>query len=145
MKKKLLLFVLMVLPFFIAACSKEDGDWEPMKWRTEAKKASDGYIHLPPEGGTFVFYCKNYSFFWITLVTEAEPNADAKNFVPAYDDHEDLSITSNWLTATREGNMLTVTILPTTTDSNRFMTVSVSAGDVFDKFSFKQRGLKVGL
>lgn len=145
MKTKLLLFVLMVLPFFVTACSKDDGDWEPMKWRSEVKKASDGYIHVPPEGGTFVFYCKNYSSFWINQVTEAEPNTEEKRFLPACDDHEDLTITSNWLTATREGAMLTVAIRPTAADGNRVMTVYVLSGDVAYQFSFKQRGLKVGL
>ena len=42
-------------------------------------------------------------------------------------------------------NILTVTIQPTTLDANRFMKVEVEAGDVFDEFNFKQRGLKVGL
>ena len=40
-------------------------------------------------------------------------------------DTEDLCITSNWLTAQRDGTTLTVTILPTTLDANRYMKVSV--------------------
>ena len=53
----------MVLPFFVSSCSDEDGDWDPMKWKTEVKKSSDDYFHVPPQGGTYVFYCTNYSFF----------------------------------------------------------------------------------
>lgn len=60
-------------------------------------------------------------------------------------DTEDLCITSNWLTAQRDGTTLTVTILPTTLDANRYMKVSVQNGDTFDEFKFKQRGLKVGV
>ena len=61
--------------------------------------------------------------FWITGVTEQK--ARGKKFAPAYDDHEDLTITANWKTATRNGNTLTVTILPTTSDDNRLIKVSV--------------------
>ena len=70
---------------------------------------------------------------------------EEKRFSPNYDDNKDASITTDWLTAKSEGNILTVTILPTTQDANRFMKVEVEAGDVFDEFYFKQRGLRVGL
>lgn len=70
---------------------------------------------------------------------------EEKKFSPNYDDNKDASITTDWLTAKSEGNILTVTIQPTTLDANRFMKVEVEAGDVFDEFNFKQRGLKVGL
>lgn len=54
MKKKLLLLILMVLPLFISSCSDDDGKVDPMKWKTELKKSSDGYFHVSPGGGTFV-------------------------------------------------------------------------------------------
>ena len=149
MKKKLLLLILMVLPLFIASCSDDgsddDGKVDPMKWKTEVKKSSDGYFNVSSQGGTFVFQCTNYSDFWITGVTEQEAKGEEKKFTPAYDDHEDLTITANWTTATRNGNTLTVTILPTTSNANRFIKVSVQNGDAFDEFKFKLRGLKVGL
>ena len=145
MKKIFLLFMLLVLPFLFSSCSDEDGYAKPMKWKTEIKKSSDGYFHVSPEGGTFTFQCTNYSSFWIISVTEKETGGEEKDFSPRYMDTEDLSITSNWLTAKRDDTTLTVTILPTTLDANRFMKVSVQWGDVFDEFKFKQRGLKVGL
>ena len=145
MKKNLLLLFLMVLPFFVSSCSDEDGDWDPMKWKTEVKKSSDDYFHVPPQGGTYVFYCTNYSSFWVVSATEKVARGEEKSFSPNYDDNKDASITTDWLTAKSEGNILTVTIQPTTLDANRFMKVEVEAGDVFDEFYFKQRGLKVGL
>ena len=144
MKKKLLLLILIVLPFFIASCSDDDGKVDPMKWKSEEKVSNDGYFHVAPQGGTFVFQCKNYSDFWIIGITEQEVKGEEKKFYPAVDDHEDLTITSNWATATRNGNTLTVTILPTTSDGNRYIKVSVQNGDAFDEFKFKLRGLKVG-
>ena len=92
-----------------------------------------------------MFYCTNYSSFWVVSATEKVARGEEKRFSPNYDDNEDASITTDWLTAKSEGNILTVTIQPTTLDANRFMKVEVEAGDVFDEFNFKQRGLKVGL
>lgn len=145
MKKKLLLLILMVLPLFISSCSDDDGKVDPMKWKTELKKSSDGYFHVAPEGGTFVLQCTNYSDFWITGITEQEAKGEEKKFTPPFDDQEHFTITSDWATATQNGNTLTVTILPTTANGNRFIKVSVQNGDAFDEFKFKLRGLKVGL
>ena len=145
MKKKLLLLILMVLPLFISSCSDDDGKVDPMKWKTELKKSSDGYFHVAPEGGTFVLQCTNYNDFWITGITEQEAKGEEKKFTPAIDDQKHFTITSDWATATQNGNTLTVTILPTTANGNRFIKVSVQNGDAFDEFKFKLRGLKVGL
>lgn len=92
-----------------------------------------------------ILYCTNYSSFWVVSATEKEAGGEVKRFSPNYDDNKDASITTDWLTAKSVGNILTVTIQPTTLDANRFMKVEVEAGDVFDEFNFKQRGLKVGL
>ena len=88
--------------------------------------------------------CRNWDMVfirWNLIVARGEE----QRFSPNYDDHKDASITTDWLTAKCEGNILTVTIQPTTLDANRFMKVEVEAGDVFDEFNFKQMGLKVGL
>ena len=139
----------MVLPLFIASCSdddgKVDGKVEPMKWKSETEQSSDGYFQVSPSGGTFVLQCTNYSDFWITGITEQEAKGEEKKFSPAYDDHKNFTITSDWATATQNGNTLTVTILPTTSNGNRYIKVSVQNGDAFDEFKFRLRGLKVGL
>lgn len=54
-------------------------------------------------------------------------------------------ITDDWLTVKSDRNILTVIILPTTSDGNRYIQVHLQSGDAFDVFKFKQRGLKVGL
>lgn len=141
MKEKFLLFMLLVLPFFFSSCSKEDGEVEPMKWKTEVKKSSDGCFHVSPEGGTYVFHCTNYDSFWIPVVTEKEVGGEEKR----YEGNKNDSIAADWLTVKSDGKTLTVTILPTKLDGNRYMEVSVQAGDAFDEFKFRQRGLKVGL
>ena len=100
------------------------------------------YFHVSPEGGTFVFQGTNYSDFWIISITEQEAKGEEKKFTPPYDDQKHFTITSNWATATQNGNTLTVTISPTTSDANRFIKVPVQSGDAFDEFKFKLRGLK---
>lgn len=145
MKKELLLLILMVLPLFIASCSDDDGKVEPMKWKSETKQSSDGYFHVSSQGGTFVLQCTNYSDFWITGITEQEAKGEEKKFSSPNDDHKHFTITSDWATATQNGNTLTVTILPTTSDANRYIKVSVHNGDAFDEIKFRLRGLKVGL
>lgn len=49
------------------------------------------------------------------------------------------------MTVKSEGNKLTITVSPTTSDSNRFMEVDVQNGDAFDTFKIKQSGSKAGL
>lgn len=143
--KKLLLLILMALPLLISSCSDEDGKADPMKWKTEATKSSDGYFHVSPSGGTFVLQCTNYSDFWIIGITEQEAKGEEKNFSPIIDDQKHFTITSDWTTATQNENTLTVTIQPTTSDGNRFIKVDVEKGNAFYEFKFKQMGLKVGL
>lgn len=80
-------------------------------------------------------------FFWIPVVTEKEVGGEEKR----YEGNKNDSIAADWLTVKSDGKTLTVTILPTKLDGNRYMEVSVQAGDAFDEFKFRQRGLKVGL
>ena len=145
MKKRLWLLLLLVIPLFISSCSKEDGDWDPMKWQTEVKKSSDGNIHVSPNGGTFVFYCKNYSSFWLTEVTESEPGGTEKHFYPEYNDRENFSIKEAAFASYLILIEFTVTIEPTTSNGFRFIKLEIEAGDVFDEFNFRQSGLKTGL
>ncbi len=143
MKKRALLIALIVLPFLMTSCSKEDGDWDPMKWITDVKTSSDGYIHLPSEGGTLTFWCVNYSSVWLINISESEAEETGKKSFDG--DGKKDSIQSNWMTAKSEGNVLTITVLPTTSDDNRFMELTVENGDVFDQFKIKQTGMKTRL
>ena len=118
-----------------------------MKYKENEKefiKSSDDYFHVPPQGGTYVFYCTNYSSFWVVSATEKEAGGEEKRFSPNYDDNKKAPITTDWLTAKCEGNILTVTIQPTTQDANRFIKVEVETYDApvisghghFRSFSF---------
>ena len=135
--------MVLALPLFMASCSKNDGDWEPMKWKTEAKASKDGYLQVSPEGGTLTFWCTNYSSIWLNRITETD--ATGENHVTRDEKTRDgnvESMQSNWMTVKSEGNKLTITVSPTTSDSNRFMEVDVQNGDAFDTFKIKQSGSK---
>ena len=80
MRRKIWLLLLLIIPLFLSSCTEEDGKWEPMKWRSEVKKSSNGYYQVSPDGGTFVFQCKNYSLFWPIEVKESEEGGIEKSF-----------------------------------------------------------------
>ena len=117
---KLWRIAFMVLAVFsIASCSKEDGDWDPMKWKAEVPvKAVDGTYNVSADGGTFKFSCRNYSSIW---------------FVGAKDIIENESYR-----AELKGNVLTIEFMENEDPDVKHFTVSVRSGDAFYDFVFKQ-------
>ena len=91
MKKRLFATMLLFTCILsLASCSKDDGDWDAMKWEKnnyeEALTPSFGKaIGVPKLGGTYTFKCKNYKNFWIEYVNEQVRDKTIK-YVPAYDD-----------------------------------------------------------
>ena len=71
MKKRLFATMLLFTCILsLTSCSKDDGDWDAMKWEKnnyeEALTPSFGKaISVPKLGGTYTFKCKNYKNFWI--------------------------------------------------------------------------------
>lgn len=134
-----LLATTLLSPVTLSSCSKDDGDWDPMKWRTETKTVKEEgtrLVQVPAEGGTYVYKCRNYNSFWLSDITEEE-NSNVKhyyreNFTDMYNcslPFSDTSIT---------GNTLTITIKPNETKKTRYVAVTVTAGDIFDTFKYKQ-------
>lgn len=109
----------------------EDGDWEAMKWKTEVKKDKDGMIRIPAEAGTYTFTCANYSFFWISSVTEG-----TNDISPDKDSHK--AAEGEWSHIKVEGDVLTVAIDANTSTGSRALRVYVTAGDIFADFTFIQ-------
>ena len=76
MKKRLFATMLLFTCILsLTSCSKDDGDWDAMKWEKnnyeEALTPSFGKaIGVPKLGGTYTFKCKNYKIFWIEYVNE---------------------------------------------------------------------------
>ena len=127
----------------LASCSKDDGDWDAMKWEKnnyeEALTPSFGKaIGVPKLGGTYTFKCKNYKNFWIVYVNEQVRDKTIK-YVPAYDDKLYSEVKGSFTSSKVEGNTLTVTFAPNETQDGRYVRVEVSAGDIFDRIIFVQK------
>ena len=144
MKEKLFATMLLFTCILsLASCSKDDGDWDDMKWEKnnyeKALTPSFGKaISVPKSGGTYTFKCKNYKSFWIEYVAEQVGDKTIKN-IPAIDDKPYSEIEGGYTSSKVEGNTLTVTFAPNETLNGRYVCVNVSAGDIFDKFIFVQK------
>lgn len=123
----------------LSSCSKDDGDWDPMKWRTEVKTVKDEgtrFVQVPAEGGTYVYKCKNYDGFWLAEVNEEENGNTKVYWSEHFTDNHNFSSAATNVNIT--GNTLTVTIKPNDTKKTRYVEVTVTAGDIFDTFKYKQ-------
>lgn len=144
MRKRLFATMLLFTGILsLASCSKDDGDWDAMKWEKNnyEKVLTPSFskaIGVPKSGGTYTFKCKNYKFFWIEYVTEQVGDKNIKN-VPAYDDKPCFEVKGNYTSSRVDGNTLTVTFAPNETQDGRYARVGVSAGDIFDKIMFVQK------
>jgi hypothetical protein len=134
--KRILFILLALLPVILPSCGDDVmGDWDPMEWKSENnKKVSARTFDVSAAGQTVTYYCKNYDGFWLSSVTLdgtvegriSDEDFDAKN------------VSSVWGSAVVDGNKLTVTIKPNTTGAAREVSLSVTAGDIFDNFTFEQ-------
>jgi len=110
-----------------------------MRWKTSVVIEKDGKIAVPTQGGSYVFVCTNYNKPWMSDLKEIIDGKETYYNSP-WDDNPDsrFSITSPWLTAQWKDNTLTVTVEPNETGKEREMEVMVTAGDIFDTFTFNQ-------
>lgn len=139
--KKNLFFAFMAVLFatVFASCSDDvDGKWEKMKWSTDVKTANDGYVEVPEDGGTYVFTCKNYPDFWLVYLYEAEGTNVQKTYTGDENSSDYMHINGTWATVKSEDSKLYVTIEPNTTENGRVFSLTVTAGDIFDYFNFRQ-------
>lgn len=129
-------FIKMLLMAFLSvagltACTEEEETWEPMKWNTEVKMEKKHTISVPAEGGTYQFTCTNYSSFWLSNVCE-----DGEYVKPGFYDAERL--VGKWSCTEVKENVMTVVISPNETGNQRSAVINITAGDIFDKFTFNQ-------
>lgn len=112
--------------------------YEGVSLRTKTKKV----FTVTKKGGTYHFKCKNYGGFWLCAVEEKVNNTvntyDGQNFDKTFPKSDQHNIYGGWTTANIKENVLTVTIAPNKTNTKRYATVEVTAGDIFDQFYFEQ-------
>ena len=147
MKRLSYFITALFISIFTISCTSDEpiGKWESMKWkyegvslRTKTKKV----FTVTKKGGTYHFKCKNYGGFWLYAVEEKVNNTvntyDGQNFDKTFPKSDQHNIYGGWTTANIKENVLTVTIAPNKTNTKRYVTVEVSAGDIFDQFYFEQ-------
>lgn len=127
---------MMLAAFSFASCSIEsnDGDWDPMVWKAEVPvETTDGVYHVSETGGELTFSCRNYSAPWIEW---AESNGEY--YYPPRQKNDYHTITADWFKAEMSGNKLKVVFKGNDTDIARALQLTVTAGDIFYTFKFRQ-------
>lgn len=119
------------------------GDWDNMIWKTEAPVTmkSDTYI-VPATGGELTFSCKNYSDPWISNVRYARKYYYPIAVDKEYDETDWYTISLDWFKAEITGNLLKVTFEPNQEAKEKPIKLTVTAGDIFYTFYFKQSANK---
>ena len=138
MKPWRIAFVMTAAMLSLASCSSDekDGDWDTMVWKAEVPvvKTTDGIYDVSADGGTFTFTCRNYSKPWFS-----DANEDGKEFLPPYMHDIDYGlIYSENFRAEIHGNRLTIDFKANDGTQARNTTITVTAGDIFYTFRFKQ-------
>ena len=128
---KILLLIIFATTFIACESEEKDGDWEAMKWETNASNINKNKIEVPKEGGVYVIKCTNYKSFWINALSE---NGES---LPI--DNEDEKIEREWYSIKiNDGNTMTVSILSNSSDDNRTLKIGIQAENAFDSFLFEQ-------
>ena len=122
----------------LASCSSEskDGDWDPMVWKTEVPvvKTTDGIYEVSADGATFTFSCHNYSKPWFS-----EAEVDGEPILPPYMDEIGYGlIYGENFRAEIHSNKLSIEFKPNKTAQTTNTSITVTAGDIFYTFRFKQ-------
>ena len=131
----------MIATISLISCEEiddPDGLWDPMIWKTEVQtaKQDDAYI-VGATGGTFTFSCSNYSKPWLENVEYA-----GEYYYPPREKKDFHTITLYWFKAEMKDNCLKVTFEPNIETRERLIKLTVTAGDIFYIFYFKQSANK---
>ena len=129
----------------LTSCNSDeyDGDWDDMIWKTEVKATEqDGTYLVAATGGELTFSCKNYQHPWISEALYAGEyyNPDVQD--DEYHTINRQKLTLDWFKAEITGNLLKVTFAPNQEATEKPILLTVTAGDIFYTFYFKQSANK---
>lgn len=130
-----MLVLLAALSFASCESSRSYGDWDSMVWKAEVPvvRTTDGIYDVSDDGGTFTFSCRNYSRPWIEQAASGD-----RYFLPDRESGDFHTITADWFRAEVVGNKLTVSFEPNKKPMEQSLSLTVTAGDIFYTFKFKQ-------
>jgi hypothetical protein len=128
--------LMMLGAFSLAACSSDapEGKWDPMVWKADMPvQTTDGVYNVSETGGELTFSCRNYSYPWIEYATSNE-----EYYYPPREANDYHTIMADWFKAEISGNKLKVVFEDNDTKEERLLQLTVTAGDIFYTFRFKQ-------
>ena len=121
----------------LASCSSDekDGDWDPMVWKAEVPvQVTDGIYDVSADCGTLTFTCRNYSKPWF-----AGAEVDGEPILPPLMDEIGYGlIYGENFRAEIHGNKLSIEFKPNKKAQATNTSITVTAGDIFYTFRFKQ-------
>lgn len=132
--RKLPLLLLCAVFILLIGCGDEpDGKWAKMKWEVPSNLTkTEGIYMVPASGGTFVLTCKNYKP-WIEGITDCSV-LDNPNVITDVHNWE-----GTWYSVNCNQNEVTFKFDPLSAEEDsRELQVALTAGDIFDYFSFRQ-------
>jgi hypothetical protein len=128
------IMLMMLAAFSLASCSKTDGGWNAMEWEADVPvQITDGVYIFSETGTEFTFSCRNYSSPWIENAM-----SNGEYFYPPREANDFHTITTDWFQAEMSGSKLKVVFKANETAENRTLQLTVTAGDIFYTFKFKQ-------
>ena len=136
MKFLRIILVMTVAVISLASCdiADPDGKWTPMDWEAEVPvQITDGIYNVSAAGSEFTFACQNYAYPWV-----AEVKLNGKYYFPPLELNDYRTITVDWFKAEISGNKLKVVFEANQTAEERPIQLTVTAGDCFYTFKFKQ-------
>ena len=137
MNKKIIITALLtIITFALASCSSDepDGKWDSMAWKAEVSVQNTNGVYTVPANGTeFTFSCQNYSSPWIDNAV-----SNGEYYYPPREANDYHTISADWFKVEISGNKLTVVFEANNTAAERPLQLTVTAGDIFYTFKFKQ-------
>ena len=137
LKKNLLLALLAV--FSLLAITTSCEKTEPMHLVSDTNLKGQNTISVPAEGGTIHVSCTNYESFWFS---ENSVTVDGQPFKDPNSKAIGSILSTPWLKAIVNKNVMTVVVEPNTTSKVRTTRFEITAGDIFSWLTFEQEAKK---
>ena len=137
LKKNLLLTLLAV--FSLLAITTSCEKTEPMHLVSDTNLKGQNTIPVPAEGGTIHVTCTNYESFWFS---ENSVTVDGQPFKDPNSKAIGSILSTPWLKAIVNKNVMTVVVEPNTTSKVRTTRFEITAGDIFSWLTFEQEAKK---
>ncbi len=133
----LLLLAVLAATSLVSSCDEPDGRWDKMKWIDHSGlNQENGTYLVPADGGEYTFECKNYKAPWLSSI-----GVNGEYVYPNLASMDEFhSFTGEWFSVKCDGADVVISIDPLDeSTATRNLSLTVTAGDIFDSFSFTQQ------